>query len=102
MEVLYRTIIEVTKNAANTKESFFLPSTDDFNIKKSDYASGGATIYGEKYLIGDENENIVVTYESKDKCKTFQINPDLNIVTVTWKKNNIVMETFSESWEDKM
>lgn len=102
MELLYKKIIEEIKIAEITKESFSLPPIGDFNLEKSDYSSGGATIYGEKYIISNELENIIVTYESKDKCRTFQIKPDLNIVTVTWKRNNIVVETFSESWEDKM
>ncbi|MCR4030426.1 MULTISPECIES: hypothetical protein [Flavobacterium] len=102
METLYKKIIEEIKIIANAREIFSLPSTDEYNVEKSNYNSGGATLYGEKHIIGDQLENIVVTYESKDKCRTFQINPDLNIVTVTWEKNSIIMETFSQSWEDKM
>lgn len=102
METLYKKIVEDTKTIAKEQGTFSLPSTDSHNVTTSDYASGGATLYGSKYIIGNEDENIVVTYECKDKCKTFQIRPDMNIVTVTWKKNNKTVETYTESWEDKM
>lgn len=102
METLYNKIVEDTKAIAEKQDSFTLPSTGNYNIVTSDYASGGATLYGKEYIIGDDDENIVVTYESKDKCRTFQVRPDMNIVSVTWKKNNKTVETFTESWEDKM
>lgn len=101
MKELFDTIVENTKIIADAQEHFCLPSTGDLPVIKDDYASGGHTLYGKKYTIGDESEKIVVTYESKDKCRTFQVKPDMNIVTVTWSKKGETDHTFTESWEDK-
>ncbi len=102
MEKLYRKIVEDTQAIAEKQNLFSLPSAPGYDISTSDYTSGGVTLNDKEYVIGDKDENIVITSECKDKCKTYQVRPNMNIVTVTWNKNNKVLETFTESWEDKM
>jgi hypothetical protein len=99
MKELFNKIVEVKEKSSNEKESFILPSFHDCKIVEEDYSSGGATLYGKRYEISNNQSKIIVTYESKDKCKTFQINPDMNIVKITHydSKGNIVSD-FSQSW----
>jgi len=102
MKELYDKIIEEVNKSAKEQNMFTLPSTDGYEKTESDFASGGATLFGKKFNITKNEEEINVTYESKDKCRTFQVRPDLNIVNVTWTKDNKTVDEFSKSWEDKM
>jgi|GEM_PF-5100421 len=101
MKELFDSIVETAKTAEEAQASFILPTTGKLTVTENDYASGGHMLYGKKYEIDDALEKIVVTYESKDKCRTFQVRPDLNIVTVTWTKEGKEVEKFTNSWEDK-
>lgn len=102
MKEIFNKIVDHTEQCSNVKESFTLPSFPDCNITESEYSSGGATLYGKSYEISNGKGKIVVTYESKDKCRTFQVNPDLNIVTVNqYDFTGKLVSNFSQSWEDK-
>jgi hypothetical protein len=102
MKEIFDKIVEETEQCSKEKESFILPSFPDCNINEEDYSSGGATLYGKRYEISNEQGKIIVTYESKDKCKTFQVNPDMNIVTVKhYDSAGNIVSNYSQSWEDK-
>tara|TARA_R100000935_G_C2835771_1_gene167983 strand:+ start:1418 stop:1726 length:309 start_codon:yes stop_codon:yes gene_type:complete len=102
MKELYDKIVNQIKECSKEQDMFILPSIDDFETEESPYSTGGATLFGKKYVIKNNEENIIVTYETKDKCRTFQVNPDLNIVTVEWSNGNESIESYKESWSDKM
>lgn len=48
------------------------------------------------------NENITLKYEVRDKNRTFQPSPDVNIVVVTWNKNSEEIKSFTDTWENKI
>ena len=102
MREIFDKIVEETEKYSKEKESFILPSFPDCKIIEEDYSSGGATLYGKRYEISNEHGKIIVTYESKDKCRTFQVNPDMNIVTVQhYDSIGNIVSNYSQSWEDK-
>lgn len=102
METLFNSIIEKLKETAKEQNSFSPPIIDKYKMEEFDYKSKNNIIYGKKYIIGDSDENIMLTYEIKDKNKTYQPNPDVNIVTITWNKNTETIKSFTETWENKI
>lgn len=102
METLFNSIIEKIKEIAKEQNSFRPPIITEYNMEECDYESTDKMIYGKKYMIGDNNENIILTYEVKDKSKPYQSNPDLNIVTITWNKNTQKLKSFIETWENNV
>ena len=102
MKELYDKIIGEVKECSRKQKMFVLPSTENYELEESEYSSGPRTISGTKYIIKKGEEDIVVTYESKDKDKTFEIKPDSNTVTVNWNKKGGGIESHSESWSDKV
>ena len=87
MEKVFKDIVDKTKKCEENKDMFSLPHIENYNIAEKDNETNGAILLSRTYTVGDETENITVDYESKDKCRTFQINPDRNIVKITWKKD---------------
>lgn len=102
METLLTSIIEKLKETAKEQSSFSPPNTDEYKMEEFDYKSNNNTIYGKKYILGDVDENITLTYEIRDKNRTFQPSPDVNIVVVTWNKNSEVIKSFTDTWENKI
>lgn len=99
MEELYDMIVE-RMNEAVINKVFTLPSINDYKVEKSDYKSGGTTMFGTQYKIGEGGRYIIVTEECKDQCRTFQVNPDRNIVTVTLYKDEKQVKSHRDFWDD--
>lgn len=102
MKEIFEKNVNRVKECSEKQDMFVLPSTNNYEIEESEFSSVGATLFGKKYIIKNGEENIIVTYETKDKCRTFQINPDLNIVKVSWIKGTESVDSYNESWSDKM
>lgn len=102
METLFNSIIEKIQETSKEKKPFIPPIIDGYRIEEFDYKLNNNVIYGKRYIIGDNNENIVLTYEVKDKNRTFQSNPDVNIVNITWSKNTKTIKSITETWENKI
>lgn len=101
MEEIFNEIVASANESKKEQDSFHLPTIKDHEVEQNDYASGGATLFGRKWVVKNDKETITVTYESKDKCRVHQIKPDLNIVKAKWEKDGEIVKEFSDSWEDK-
>ncbi|MCR9171827.1 MAG: hypothetical protein NXI10_05005 [bacterium] len=102
MKEIYERITEAARRSAKERGTFVIPLIEGYEKIELDYSTGGATLYGKRTQIIQDNEEINITFECKDKCKTFQVKPDLNIINIVWTKNGEIIERFSDSWEDKM
>jgi hypothetical protein len=102
MRKVFNDIVEKTKACENSQSMFSLPAIENFKILENDNKPSGATLLSCTYVIGDENENITVDYKSKDQCRTFQVNPDRNIVKILWKKDGKIIDSFDTGWDDKI
>lgn len=102
MKEIFEEIVTKTKECEANKESFYLPSIQDYEVKQTDNETEGAVLVSVSFFISDGDENITVDYESKDKCRTFQINPDRNYVTIKWVKSGKTMDSYNAVWDDKM
>jgi hypothetical protein len=102
MEKVFQDIVNETKKCGENQDMFRLPHIENYKIVENDNETNGATLLSRTYVVGNETENITVNYESKDKCRTFQVNPDRNIVKITWRKDGKIIDTFNTAWDDKI
>ena len=99
-------VIEQIKAAVAKCEAegkmFHLPSLNraDVTVTHNDMGSHGSVLTSDEYLIEFDNGGwIRIIYESKDKDRTFQINPDRSIITVTCSDSSL---NFTDGWDEKL
>lgn len=102
MRDIYNQIVENTKKISKQQEYFTLPEIENATVTEEDLEVTGATLLKRKYIIENEDGKIEILYESKDKCRVHQINPDWNKVKIVFKGKNGENESFSDGWSDKM
>lgn len=97
-------IIELIKNRISECEAkgdmFHLPSIDreDVKVAASEIESHGSLLCGDEYHITLANGDwIHIVSESKDKCRTFQTNPDRSMITVTCSDSSL---NFTHAWDE--
>ncbi len=85
---------------ARKKTMFQMPSFDrtDLKVFKTELASTGSVLYHCEYKINFDNGDwILLDYVSKDKCRSFQINPDRSVVNVTCSNPTL---NFTDGWDE--
>ena len=99
-------VIEKIKEAIKEYEAkgdmFRMPTIDrkDVTIKETELEPSGSTLFKCEYQITFDNGDwIKIIYESKDKDRTFQINPDRSVVTVTCSDPSL---NFTDGWDEKL
>ena len=81
---------------------FNLPSLNrtDVKVNRIDTGSHGSVLTSDEYnIVFDNGDWIKIIYESKDKDRTFQINPDRSVVTVTCSDPSL---NFTDGWDEKL
>lgn len=83
-------------------DTYSMPKIDreDVHVERKDLATGGSTLLHNEYDVKfDSGEWITIDYQSKDKCRTFQINPDRSYVDV--KCSDSTMD-FVDAWNENV
>ena len=81
------------------REMFDLPDISDAKVEINDLPNQGADLLHREYkIILADGESIHIDYHSKDKCRTFQINPDRSVILV---KCSLPELDFTCSWDEK-
>lgn len=94
--------ISVIKNhiteCKQTGDTFALPIITNAKVEKIDAPNVGADLLHIEYdiTLADGN-SIHIDYHSKDKCRTFKINPDRSIIYVTCSCSDF---NFSDAWDE--
>ena len=95
-------IIEIKNKVAEcerTGEMFDLPQIPDATIVENEVPNEGADLLHKQYKISfSDGERIHIDYHSKDKCHTFQINPDRSVISVKSSRPEL---DFGDSWDEK-
>lgn len=102
MKEIYNQIIENTKRIAADQKYFILPQIDNATVTTEEFEPTGPTLLKRKFIIQNSDGKIEVTYESRDKCRVNQINPDWNRVEILYSGINGDRETYTDGWSDKM
>lgn len=99
-------IIEQIKEAIKEYEAkgdmFHIPNIErpDVNVKKTELEPAGSALFQCEYQIDFDNGDwIHIDYASKDKCRTFQVNPDRSVITVTCSNSTL---NFSDGWDERI
>lgn len=98
MEKIIEIIRARIEECRKTGEMFSLPQTDGGRVIKRELPSGGATLLHTEYEIAAPNGGtIIVDYQSKDKCRAFQVRPDRSYIEV---KCSDPQYDFTDSWDE--
>ncbi|MEA9411903.1 hypothetical protein [Flavobacterium sp. PL02] len=102
MKEIFNQIVENTKKISAEQDYFTLPKIENATITIEELEATGSTLLKRKYLIENTQGKIEIIYESKDKCRVHQINPDWNKVEITLKTKNDKQESYTDGWSDKI
>lgn len=96
-------ILEIIKEKANLCEKeqkmFVLPiEAELYIVKHEEIQPSGSILIGDFWRLEKDDEWLEVKYISKDKCRTFQINPDRSCLTI----NGVISKKifYSNAWDE--
>ena len=98
IELLKQTVADCMQKG----EMFRFPrlNRNDVNVTSKEVEPHGSVIFSEEYRIEFDNGGwINIEYESKDKDRTFQINPDRSIIHVTCSNSSL---NFTDAWDERL
>ena len=98
IEQIKQAIAECQKNG----DMFKMPSLnrEDVKVSRTDTGSHGSVLYSEEFKIAFDNGDwIHIEYESKDKMRTFQVNPDRSVIRITSSEPSL---NFSDAWDERV
>lgn len=102
MKQIIEQIKEAIKEFEAKGDMFRMPTIDrkDVTVKETELEPSGAALYQCEYQITFDNGDwIHIDYASKDKCRTFQVNPDRSVITVTCSDSTL---NFSDGWDERV
>ena len=84
METIFDKIKKKVETCEKEGRMFTLPYFSDTSvvINHSEIDPTGSIITGDKWHISKDIEYLNIEYVSKDKCRTFQVNPDRSVITI--------------------
>lgn len=86
-------------------EIFSVPSMPEgVNCVTEEIKPNGSTLWGQKYKITFlTKEYIIGEARSKDKCRTFQVNPDRSEISfVAYNADGIEIGRYVDAWDEKI
>lgn len=101
MEKIFEEIIAKVLDCENKKDMFSLPTLSDCQITETDNPTNGSVLCSTSYNILKGTDRIEILYESKDKCRTFQLNPDRSYISMQLYINGAQTKAYSNSWDEK-
>lgn len=95
-------IIDIIKarieECKETGEMFSLPRIDGGRVIDRELPCDGTTLLHTEYEIAaPDGGTITIDYQSKDKCRSFQVNPDRSYIEV---KCSDPQYDFTDSWDE--
>ena len=101
MEEIINLIKARIQECKSKGDVFILPSINmpGVSVEETDGQSSGSVLLESSYKISLPNgDTICIDYQSKDKCRTFQINPDRSYISVTCSDSRF---DFTDAWDEK-
>ena len=105
MESIFNKIIKQIEDCENEGKMFDLPSFTDstLDFKHSEVEPKGSILTGDEWHISKGDEYLDIEYVSKDKCRTFQINPDRSVITIKgriFKDGKLTNVDYTKVWDE--
>ena len=101
MKEVIEKIKEKIADCERKGDMFHMPSIDrkDVHITETELEPSGSALYRCEYKIEFSNGDwIHIDYASKDKCRTFQVNPDRSVIAVQCSDSSL---DFSDGWDER-
>ncbi len=101
MKQVIEQIKEAIKGYAAKGDMFHMPIIDrkDVTVKETELEQSGSALFQCEYKIDFDNGDwIRIDYASKDKCRTFQVNPDRSVVNVICSDKSL---NFCDAWDER-
>ncbi|MDN3588066.1 hypothetical protein QWY86_15390 [Pedobacter aquatilis] len=102
MKDIFDQIVEHVKIVAEKQEGFSLPNFPNVIKTEATNENKGATLLDVDHLLELDGDRINVNYVSKDRCRTFQIQPDSNEVNISLTCKDGTSAHHREYWLDKI
>ena len=97
-EIIEKIRAEVEK-CKETGNLFTMPHMDEVEFIETKCPSGGGTLLHIEYDITlPDGGTINIDYQSKDKCRTFQMRPDRSYIEVKCSDDQY---NFRDGWDEK-
>lgn len=94
-----KSIKEQISQCEQTGDMFDLPKITKAKVEVNDLPNEGADLFHREYKINlADEESIHIDYHSKDKCRSFQVNPDRSVISVKCSRPGL---DFRTSWDEK-
>ena len=95
IHIIKEQILQCKRNG----EMFNLPEIENTKVEINDLPNKGADLLHQEYKIEfPDGEYIHIDYHSKDKCRTFQTNPDRSVISVKCSQPEL---NFEDAWDEK-
>lgn len=99
---IYETIKSIKEQISlceQTGDMFDLPEITKAKVEVNDLPNEGADLFHREYKINlADGESIHIDYHSKDKCRSFQVNPNRSVISVKCSRPEL---DFGTSWDEK-
>lgn len=84
MKTLYDAILTRIEECEQKRRMFIMPNVDasQYKIQHTEIPSTGSVITSDEWTISKGSESLHIRYESKDKCRTFQVKPDRSVIVI--------------------
>lgn len=105
MESIFNKIIKQIVDCENEGRMFVLPSFTDASlvINHSEVEPTGSILTGDEWRMSKGDEYLDIVYVSKDKCRTFQNNPDRSVITIkgrVYKDEILTNVDYTNGWDE--
>ena len=101
MEEIINLIKARIQECKSKGDTFILPSINmpGVSVEETDGQTSGSVLLETFYKITLPNGDAInIEYQSKDKCRTFQINPDRSYISVTCPDSRF---DFADAWDER-
>ena len=102
MENFFYDIIAIVVNCANSKDKLSLPILSDCQFTEKENPTNGSVLCSKSFKICKGKDRIEILYESKDNCRTSQINPDRSSISIRLFINGQETKMYSNSWDENV
>jgi len=102
MNDFFEEIKKKIDDCAAAQEIFSPPHSDDYELIETDHGAEGSTLTHDSYVYKKDNISISIDYQTKDKCRTFQVKPDMNLIGATLSIDGTQVDSYSKAWEDRI
>lgn len=99
MEKMILAIKERIEECKASRSMFTMPSLNGYTVSEEELQCSGSVLHHCVHTVSlPDGRTIRVDYQSKDKCKTFSVEPDRSCIQVVCSDHS---NDFSDSWDEK-